>query len=166
MDKATLLNTIQEEYARFEELVAPLSEGQLCTTIFEEEWSIKDIIAHAAVWEQICSRWLGEFVRGQTPQPAERLDHESNDRIYRENKDRTLAEVWTLFHSAHQQFLQQIDMLTQAFSEEDLNAPHRFAWTEAWPGSSLIAVIADNSYEHYSDHAQHIRHWLDVSGIV
>lgn len=33
--------------------------------------------------------------------------------------------------------------------------------TESWPGHSLIAVIADNSYEHYQDHAEQIRHRLN-----
>lgn len=160
MDKTTLLNMIQTEYAQFESLIAPLNETQLCTAPFAEEWSIKDIMAHIAVWEQLCTRWLEEFVRGVTPQPSERLDMESNERIYQENRDRSLAEVRALFHHAHQQFLHQVELLAQTFSEEDLNASHRFAWTESWPGSSLIAVIADNSYEHYHDHAQQIRHWL------
>src|SRR5215470_767962 len=74
MDKTTLLNTIQTEYAQFESLIAPLSETQLCTAPFEGEWSIKDIMAHIAVWEQLCTRWLEEFLRGVTPQPSERLD--------------------------------------------------------------------------------------------
>jgi hypothetical protein len=30
MDKTTLLNMIQTEYAQFESLIAPLSEAQLC----------------------------------------------------------------------------------------------------------------------------------------
>ena len=163
MDKTTLLNTIQTEYAQFESLIAPLSETQLCTAPSAGEWSIKDIMAHIAIWEQICARWLDEFLGGGIPQPSERLDDQSNDRIYRENRDRSLAEVQKLFHHAHQQFLHQVNLLAQTFSEEDLNAPHRFAWTESWPGYSLIAAIADNSYEHYQDHAQQIRRLLDAS---
>lgn len=162
MDKTTLLNTIQAEYAQFELLVTPLSEAQICTPPIEGEWSVKDIMAHIAAWEQICTRWLEEVVRGVTPQPSERLDVESNERIYREHRDRSLAEVQELFHHAHQQFLHQVNLLAQTFSEEDLNTPHRFAWTEAWPGSTLIAVIADNSYEHYYDHAQMIRRLQDI----
>ncbi|GCE21553.1 ClbS/DfsB family four-helix bundle protein [Dictyobacter kobayashii] len=165
MDKATLLNTIQTEHARFESLVAPLSEAQLCTTTGAGEWSIKDIMAHIAVWEQLCARWLDEFSHGITPQPAERTDDNSNERIYRENRDRSLAEVQELFHHTHQQLLQQVNLLTQTLSEEDLNASQRFDWTKFWPGASLIAVIADNSYEHYQDHAQHIRCLLDASQI-
>lgn len=165
MDKTALLNMIQTEYTHFELLIAPLQETQLCTAPFEGEWSIKDIMAHIAVWEQLCTRWLEDFVRGVTPQPSERLDVESNDRIYRENRDRSLAEVRELFHHAHQQFLYQVDLLTQTLSEEDVNTSHRFAWTESWPGSSLIAVISDNSYEHYRDHAEQIRHWLDTIAI-
>lgn len=97
-----------------------------------------------------------------TPNPTERLDQESNDRIYQANHGRSLAEVQELFHHAHQQFLQQVDLFTQKVSEENLNASQRFAWTESWPGSSLLAVIADNSYEHYHDHAQQIHSQLNT----
>ena len=166
MDKATLLNTIQTEHARFESLITPLNEAQLCTAIGDGEWSVKDIMAHIAVWEQICARWLEEFLRGVTPQPSERLDMEANDRIYQEHRDSSLALVQELFHNAHQHFIHQVDLLAHQLSEEDLNASHRFAWTESWLGASLIAVIADNSYEHYSDHAQYIRRWLDSSKMV
>jgi hypothetical protein len=162
MDKTTLLNTIQAEYAQLESLVAPLNEAQLCTTPGEGEWSIKDIMAHIAVWEHICARWLAELLHGVTPQPSERTEVGVNERIYQENRDRSPAEVRELFHHTHQEFLQQVNLLTQTLSEEDLNASHRFAWTEDWPGASLLAVIADNSYEHYRDHAQQIRRLLDT----
>src|SRR5260370_19503772 len=122
MDKTTLLNTIQREYAHFESLVAPLSETQLCTAPFEGEWSIKDIMAHIAVWEQLCTRWLEEFLRGVTPQPAERLEDGVNDRIYREYRDRSLAEVQELVHHAHPPFLHPANLVAQTFSVEDLNA--------------------------------------------
>ena len=166
MDKTTLMNMIQSEYALFESLISPLSEAQLCAVPFEGEWSIKDIMAHIAVWEQLCTRWLVDCVRGITPHPSERVDIQSNDRIYRENRDRPLSEVQELFHQAHQQFLHQVDLLFQTLPEEDINASHRFAWTESWPGSSLIAVIADNSYEHYYDHTQQIRNWLDKITVI
>ena len=163
MDRATLLDTIQTERARFESLIAPLSEEQLYSPTFDGQWSIKDIMAHIAVWEQICARWLEEFSRGVIPQPSERNDLGSNDRIYQENQNRTLAEVRELFRQAHQQFLQRVDLLARTFSEEDLNEPDRFAWADSWPGHSLIAVIADNSYEHYYDHGEQIRRWLESS---
>lgn len=161
MDKTTLLNTIQAEHAQLESLVALLTEAQLSTEPPDEEWSIKDIMAHVAVWEQVCARWLEEFLRGVMPQPSERIEDGVNARIYRENHDRSLTEVQKLFHDAHQQFLQQVNLITQTLSEEDLNGSQRFAWTQHWPGYSLIAVIADNSYEHYQDHAQQIRRRLD-----
>ena len=163
MNRASLLDTIQAEYAHFEELIRLLSETQLCTPPSEGEWSVKDNMAHIAIWEQICAHWLEQVVHDVTPQPSERLDAGINDRIYRENRDRSLAEVQELFRHAHQQFLSQIDQLFQTLSEEDITTPHRFAWTDAWSGSSILAVIADNSYEHYHDHAQQIRHWLNAS---
>ena len=57
----------------------------------------------------------------------------------------------------------QVNRLTEVYSEEDLNAAHHFAWTESWPGFSLVAAIADNSYEHYQNHGEQIQHWLDAS---
>ncbi len=123
MDKTALLNTIQTEYSHFETLIAPLSETQLCTATLAGQWSIKDILAHIAVWEQLCARWLEEFLSGQTPQPSERLDDNSNDRIYLANHDRSLQEVQELFHHAHQHFLHQVNLLAQSLTEEDLNAP-------------------------------------------
>ncbi|HET8843598.1 MAG TPA: ClbS/DfsB family four-helix bundle protein [Ktedonobacteraceae bacterium] len=162
MDKTTLFNTIQSEYTRLNALIAPLSERQLCAPRFDEGWSVKDIMAHTAAWEQICSRWLDEAVRGVTPQPLEELDRKSNERIYQEYRDFSLEEVQEFFQRAHQQFLTCVARLAQAFSEEDLNMSHRFAWTDAWSGSSLLAVIADNSYEHYQDHSQQIRQRLET----
>ncbi len=161
MDKKTLMNTIQTEYTQFESLIAPLTEAQLCQTAYEGEWSIKDILAHIAVWEQLCAKWLAECVGGETPNPSERNDMQSNDRIYQANRGRTLAEVRELFKNAHQQFLSQVDVLFQTLTEEDINASHRFAWTKYWPGYSIMAVISDNSYEHHYDHTQQILSWID-----
>jgi hypothetical protein len=59
MDKTSLLKTIQTEYAEFESIVAPLSEAQLCSPTLDGGWSVKDIMAHVAVWEQICTRIMG-----------------------------------------------------------------------------------------------------------
>ncbi len=163
MDKTTLLNTIQTERAQFEALIAPLSEQQVCSPTLDEQWSVKDIMAHVAEWELICARWLEEFLRGETPQPSERLDIDSNGRIYGKYRDRSLAEVRQLFDFAHRQFLRQVILLTEAYSEDDLNTAHRYDWTESWPGFSVVAAIADNSYEHYQDHGEQIQRWLDAS---
>lgn len=163
MDKNTLLDTIEADYMWLESLVASIPDAQLCAEPSGGGWSIKDIMAHVAAWEQICARWLAACTRGATPNPSERIEDWVNDRLYRENRDRSLAEVQALVRQAHQAFFQQVDLLLQTLSEEDITAPHRFAWTEHWPGSSLLAVIANNSYEHYQDHTQQIRRLLGAT---
>lgn len=160
MDKTTLLATIQREREQLETLLAPLDETQMCTPTLEGGWTLKDVLAHIASWERICSGWLEQCSRGQTPQPTERVDDQSNERIYQENRDRSLRDVQDLFQQTHEQFLQQVELLFSVLSEEEVNASHRFAWTEFWPGASLLAVIADNSYEHYQDHGEQIHRWL------
>ena len=160
MDKTTLLDTIQSERAHFEAIIAPLNETQLCSPTLDGDWSVKDIMAHIAEWELICARWLAEFARGETPDPAERLDMESNNRIYQQYRECALSEVEQLFDDAHQEFLRQVNQVAEAFIEDDLNAAHRNAWTESWPGFSVVAAIADNSYEHYQNHGEQIQRWL------
>src|SRR6266566_2642530 len=91
-----------------------------------------------------------------------------NDRIFLENRNRPLHEVQKDFRQMHERFLQQVTTLIHTFSEEEITTPHRFAWTEPWQGwvepqgHSLLAIIADNSYHHYRDHAQQIRRSPDA----
>jgi hypothetical protein len=159
MDTVTLLATIQSAYADLEKTVAPLQDEQWLTAN-EGEWSVKDVMAHVAAWELICAGWLEIASRGETPRPAERLDLEANERIYQQYRQHSLEEIKKRVGQAHQQLLTQITALVQTVGEEALNARERYSWTWAWPGYSLIAVIADNSYEHYADHAQQIRQLL------
>ncbi len=168
MDNTTLLNTIQSEYANLETLIAPLNEMQLCSPSLEEGWSIKDILAHIAAWERLCTGWLEQFLQGQTSQLSEEIPTGMNDRIFLENRNRPLHEVQKDFRQMHERFLQQVTTLIHTFSEEEITTPHRFAWTEPWQGwvepqgHSLLAIIADNSYHHYRNHAQQIRRSPDA----
>jgi hypothetical protein len=169
MDKTALLDTIQTEHANLEALIAPLGETQLCSPSLEEGWSIKDILAHIAIWERLCTGWLEQFLQGQTPQFSEEiLTGRVNDRIFLENRNRPLHEVQEDFRQIHERFLQKVTLLVLGHAEEEINTPHRFAWTEPWQGwvepqgHSLIAIIADNSFHHYRDHAQQIRRGLDA----
>jgi hypothetical protein len=159
MDKTKMLENIQAEHDRLVSLLAPLSEAQLCSATLEGGWSIKDIMAHVAAWERMCAGWIEAYIRGEIPQTwSEDNDDIVNERIFRENQHRSLHEVQEDFPRAHQTFLQQVQALTDTLSEKDLNKPHPFSWLE---GHSFVELIAANSYNHYRDHEQQIRTWLD-----
>jgi hypothetical protein len=165
----TIYDTIQTEHADLEALIAPLSETQLCSPSLEEGWSIKDILAHIADWERLCTEWLEDFMQGQTPPFSEEmLTGRVNDQFFLENRNRPLHEVQEDFRLTHEYFLQKVTLLVLGHSEEELTTPFWFARYEPWlfwvepQGRSLLAVIADYSYHHYRDHAQQIRRSLDA----
>jgi hypothetical protein len=165
----TLHHTIQTEHANLEALIAPLSETQLCRPSLEEGWSIKDILAHIADREQLCTEWIEDFGQDRTPQFSEdMLMGRVNDQMFLKNRNRSLHEVQEDFRQTHEYFLQQMVILVLGHSEEELTTPFWFAWREFWlfwvepQGRSLLAFIADYSYHHYRDHAQQIRRSLDA----
>jgi hypothetical protein len=161
MNTSELLETIRAQRAALDRLLVPLSEAQLCTPTLEGQRSIKDILMHLAAWEQLCAQWIEDFLHGHTPQIPQEDDDTINERVFLANRSRPLSEVQALSSQAYQRLFTQIEALTQTLSEEDLNAPHRFVWTEPWKGHSLVAVIAANSYDHYRGHIQQIRAWID-----
>ncbi len=160
MNKTDVLNTIQSAHANLEELLAPLSESQLCTPTLEGQRSIKDILAHLAAWERLCAGWIEAFLRSETPDMPDEDDDTINGRIFQENRNRPLHEVQEDFHAAYQQFLRQVQALFQILPAEDLSDPNRFSWLE---GRSLLALIAGNSYDHYQEHAEQVRSWLHAT---
>ena len=89
-------------------------------------------------------------------------DSDANERIFHENQNRSLQEVQENFSHTYQTFLRQVQDLIQMISVEELNSPqiwlHQLTWLH---GQSLVGLIADNSYDHYRDHGQQIRTWLD-----
>src|SRR6266702_4374605 len=159
MDKATVLEKKQTERADLDALLAKLSDEQMCQATLEGQRSIKDILAHITAWERLCTGWIQCALRGETPETLvvnatdEDVDR-LNERTFLEHQNRPLQDVLAESHQTYQQFLEQV----QALSEEELNDPNRYPWTE---GRSLVPFIAANSYDHYREHIEQIRAWLD-----
>ena len=164
MEKTILLENIQRKHNQLATLLATLDEDVLCTPTLDGGWSIKDLMAHVSAWEQLCTEWLEMYVQSEIPDPFSHMrdGSDANERIFRENQNRSLQEVQENFSRTYQTFLKQVQDLTQTISEEDLNRPQ--VWLRQLPwlhGQSLFGLIADNSYEHYQNHGQQIRTWLE-----
>jgi len=158
MDKAKVLETIQTERAQLDGLLAQLSAEQMCQTALENQWSIKDVLAHIATWERRCAGWIQAGLHGERPDKPEKgytweeID-KLNQKTYLENRGRSLDDVQSDSRLAYQDLLEQV----QALSEDDITNPQRFPWTD---GHGLVPYIAANSYEHYQEHFEQIRKWL------
>ena len=156
--KAELLDKLQTGYDEFENLLTPLSEEQMTTPEVNGSWSIKDNVAHLAVWQGYLLTQLHGVLDDKEPPefgPGFSTEDEENEHFYQENKDRPLADVLATFRSLFQSLLATI----QVMDEEVLNAP--FPWRK--DGNPVWYTIAGNTYGHYEEHGNIIGRWLNSS---
>jgi hypothetical protein len=154
--KAELLARMAQGRAALEQALSQLSEVQLTTRKDQNGWSIKDHLAHMAAWEIGITALLQRRPRWEAMglNEAAVSDHETddlNDIIYRQHKDRPLAEVKAYFEEAHQQLLAALNRL----SEMELFKPYAYYDESEITGDDsrpIINWIIGNTYEHYAEH--------------
>lgn len=160
MNKACLLAAILAGREQFNALLAELSAAQLTQAGAIGAWSVKDTLAHIVVHEQRMLQWMAETLRGAAPaafQPYDIPDlalAELNRQIYQENRERTWAEIFQDW----QQTAEQIAAMIAAADEADLMSTRRF---RLHGGEALWQAVAANTFEHYAEHGQDIRAWLE-----
>ncbi|HLZ81311.1 MAG TPA: DinB family protein [Ktedonobacteraceae bacterium] len=159
MDKTELLAMIQSDRAQLDGLLAAMSAEQMCKAALEHQWSVKDVLAHIAAWERKCVGWIQAGLHGEKPDKPEAgytgedID-KLNKKTFLENRNRSLDDVQSDYRQSYQQILAQI----QTLEEDDITNPQRFSWTN---GRTLVPYIAANTYEHYQEHIEQIRKWLE-----
>ena len=157
--KTELIRLVNQEREALETILSRASPSQMTQTGVENNWSIKDILAHIAAWERLMCRWLEAAMHGLTPdRPQTDSDIDRiNARLYRANRDQPLAEVMAGFRAAYRRALEVI----QSVPEEMLFDPHYFEWRG---GSPLWHMVGGNTFWHYRDHRQTIQAWLAADG--
>lgn len=154
LSKQQLLDKIRQSH---DELTAPLlklNEQQMTTPgpHPDSEWTMKDVLAHLTVWMQLMmSRLPGQE---RIPYPLEAKAGESwnsqldriNEYYYQQSKDTPIGTVGVEFDKAYQQLLWEV----AALNDEQLADP------------KLQADIAEDSYEHFDEHLEAVRGWLDA----
>jgi hypothetical protein len=126
------------------------------------EWSVKDILAHLADWEQRFIGWYEAGLRGEVPEiPAAGISWKHldvlNQRIYEAHRERSLDDVRKFFDISHKQVLTTIENIP----EEDIFAPGRYAWLG---DNSLLTYLLANTANHYLWAKREIRNWLKSQG--
>jgi hypothetical protein len=151
--KEQLLEKMQSGYTTFNALISSLSEAQLTTPGVNDDWSIKDNIAHLSAWHrrQIArNEAVYQGIEIPDPTPGMSLE-EINELYYKQNKDRSLADILAEFHETARQVREGVERMT----DEQLNTP--IDWLN---GHTIAEYIEGNSYEHYQEHTEIIQHWL------
>ena len=151
MDKATLLKTLTETRAAWEELLSQIDEEQMQKPGVAGKWSVKDVIAHIAAGESGIVPVLRTRISSDLLNVS---DDERNEIEYQQNKDRPLNDILNEERQAYTALLEVVQQL----SDEDLNDPHCIKnLPQEWRPWQLIA---GDSFKHYEDHMPSLRDWL------
>jgi len=69
ISKAQAIDKLETERRRLEQNLAPLNENDMLRPGVVGEWSVKDVLAHLASWEQFFLDWYAADQRGEMPHP-------------------------------------------------------------------------------------------------
>jgi hypothetical protein len=149
-----LRELIRQTNTRLDLLLAGLNVDQMNRPGAVGTWSVKDAIAHIAFWERYAAGLLRAVVCGATPQlDVEDATETRNASVVAQYYQQPLGAVIAEWYAAREELLDQLQLV----SDDDLNDPKRFPWSD---GRTLLDRIAANSYRHEQEHIEQIREWM------
>ena len=134
---SSLLHLIHAEHEKLLASIDGLSVSELCSEPVIGDWSVKDVLAHLAAWEQR----LLQRVAGTPEDGAGLGTPHYNEQTYQKNRDRSWQSVKRNFTITHEQ------VVTLAESLSDADVKHW--WTS----------FKFNTYNHYKWASTQIRRW-------
>jgi len=121
------------------------------------DWSVKDILSHLHVWQELFFTWYREGMAGGKPAiPAPGFSFKDtpalNEKIYQENKGLNYAEVAARLVQSHQQAM----ALVMKHTDAELFTRQYYPWT----GSTSLGVYFIGSLSsHYEWAGGLVKKW-------
>ncbi|HEX7587533.1 MAG TPA: DinB family protein [Anaerolineae bacterium] len=156
MTRDELLVQIKQTHADLASSLEGISDETMSTRPVIDWWTLKDMLGHIAMWEQVALRFIEQFQSEGAPKSLGLGDDAAvdvyNKRGAAERRDWPLALIRSKFDAA------RIDLLAavEGLRDEQLNAPLAAPWES---GVTLERLIAWNSYEHVPEHIEQIVKW-------
>jgi hypothetical protein len=166
-DKQHILTMCRDEFNRWEELVAGMSEEQITTPQLPSNLSIKDVVAHLGAWQQISIARLQAAQLNREPEFPKWLaglnpDLEDNlERINAGIHETYRAQPWSNVHRDWREGFLRFLTLAEAIPEKNLFEVGRYPWLEA---NALSAVLLGSYAHHHEEHLEPLLAWLRQHG--
>ncbi|MBN1538467.1 MAG: ClbS/DfsB family four-helix bundle protein [Anaerolineales bacterium] len=152
--KSELLKSIQEDYQAWQESLRQFDDIWIAQVKIGE-WTIKDIIAHIT-WHEIEMIGLLE-AHALVGSPWWNLPTDQrNQKIYEQNRERTLEDVRQEAAHAHAQLVQLLEALPEADLYDPAGFPDMPSDWQPW------MLIVQNTYEHYRTHLEDLNKRIDL----
>jgi hypothetical protein len=156
MTRNQILQAIKDMHAQFLGAIARLDEDTLTKRPIIEWWTIKDLLGHIAMWEQVAITFIAEYKQDGLPKMLGMNDDAAinafNKRGAVIRRDLPLARVRAEFDATYRDLLAAVESLSDVDLAKQLPTP----WGQ---GDNLEKLIAVNSYEHLPEHIEQIHAW-------
>jgi hypothetical protein len=156
MPRAEILKTIKEQHTQLLAALEGIPEETIVKRPVVEWWTIKDLLGHIAMWEQVAIKFITEYKQDGVPKMLGMNDDAAIDKHNKREatirRDWSLARVRAEFDAAHRGLIAAIETLSDAGLVRQLPAP----WGQ---GDTLEKLIAVNSYQHNPEHIEQIKKW-------
>jgi hypothetical protein len=153
--KDELLRRLEDGHATVEAVLARLSDAQMDEPNVVGAWSVKDILAHFIAHEQRALAELQHALRGERMA----VDHGSGDEFNAEavtwRHGQSPAEVRAAWEASYRQVVAAVASL----SAEGFNPSGPVV---AALDDTIDGALANNTYEHYTEHLSQIEAWLQA----
>lgn len=171
MTNAEVVAALQDAYCQLDALLERLDEAAMIEPGIFDDWTVKDVLAHLAAWEQLELGWMEAVLRSETPllyAPGYERDETDwrmridaierfNARVLEESRTCPLKEVLTEFRVTQ---MAMLDLVRQ-LPERALTDPSVFFWLADEVERETWTPIPVNSYEHYFQHIGPVRAWTE-----
>ncbi|PJF47763.1 MAG: ClbS/DfsB family four-helix bundle protein [Chloroflexi bacterium] len=157
MRKTEFISRIESERRALEETLARIPAEDMLAEGVVGYWSVKDTLAHIAMWYSRAVTLLFQAEHGsalQLPRSNAPDRSDINARDYASQKDRPLDRIQADFHGTHQQLIKRLSAWAD---EAALFDPQRYP---ALKGRALADALWDYTGGHSAEHRAQIESWL------
>lgn len=143
-----LLDSLQEDHARFQKLINHLNDEEQQIAITQEGWSFKDFLAHMSHWKAATLKLVVAYTHDQPLPPVMPSGDEANAEAREMDKELSLPQVRNYWEETHMHLTHVvIDELDDMKLQDEVRSPWDAHTTE--PLCTMIASICEHDYEHF-----------------
>ena len=144
-----LLDSLQEDLARFQNLITQLNEEQQQVAITPEGWSVKDFLSHMSHWKAATQKLVVAYTHDQPLPSVTPSGDEANAEAREMDKSLSLPQVRNYWEETHEHFTHLVaDELNDERLQEEVRPPWDEDTTE--PICATLASICEHDAEHFA----------------
>jgi len=156
MTRDEILQAIRREHIEFLTAIGGIPDDEMINTLITEQWTVKDMMTHIAIWMRVAIKFIREFKTDGVPKNLGLNDDAKvaafNEQGWQARSETPLAQVIEEFHAAYRDLIAAVESL----SDQELSAPLPAPWDA---GDTMEKLIAVNSYEHVPEHTLQVNAW-------